>query len=66
VRDLDVRHLGGCGDQVVDETAGQRIAGFVVDEVLVEHPADALDHAARDLPLDDLRLIMRPQSSLTT
>ena len=44
----------------------QRVAVVVVGDVLVEHAADALHHAAGDLALDDLGLIMTPQSSLTT
>ena len=44
----------------------QRVAVVVVDDVLVEHAADALHHAAGDLALDDVGLIITPQSSLTT
>ena len=35
---------------------GERVAVVVVDEVLVEHAADPLHDAARDLPVDDHRV----------
>ena len=44
---------------------GERVAVVVVDEVLEQHAADALDHAAGDLALDDHRVDHRPQSSDT-
>ena len=43
------------GQQVVDEGRRERVAVVVVRHVLVEHTADALHDAARDLTLDDRR-----------
>ena len=51
--DLQVGRIGGRRQQVVHERRRHRVADVVVGVLLQEHPADALDHAAGDLALDD-------------
>jgi hypothetical protein len=52
VPELDRRHLGGGGQQIVDERGCQRVSVVVVGEILEQRAADALDGAAGDLALD--------------
>src|SRR5687768_4783395 len=54
VADDDVGDLGRRGHQVVHQGAGDEVAGFVVDEMLVEGAADPLGDGAGDLAVDDL------------
>ena len=53
---LDVGNLGRGRHEVVEEGRRERCALVVVDEVLVEHPADPLHDAARDLAFHDHRV----------
>ena len=53
---LQVRDLGRGGQQVVHERGRGRVARVVVAEVLIQHPADSLHHAAGDLPLHHVRV----------
>ena len=50
------RDVGRGREQVVEERRRERVAVVVVDEVLEEGAADALDGAAGDLALDDRRV----------
>ena len=47
---------GAVGQQVVEERRGERVADVVVDELLVQHAADALHDAPGDLAFDDHRV----------
>ena len=53
---LDGGHLGRRRQEVVEEGRRERVAVVVVHELLVQHAADALHHAAVDLALDDVRV----------
>ena len=57
---LNGRHIGGGGNQIVHERRVQQLALLVVDELLVKCVADAVRHAAVNLPLDDERIDDRP------
>src|SRR5207249_7284483 len=56
VADLDLGDLERGRHQEVHERRGERLAGVVVDDALVERAADALRDAAADLALDDHRI----------
>src|SRR5437870_6199565 len=49
---LELRHLTRLGHRVVHEAGGDRRAGLVVDDLLVDCPAHALRAATMDLLLD--------------
>ena len=54
--EVEVRHLGGARDHVVDERAGQDLPVVVVDRLLVQRLRDRLRDAAVHLALDDHRV----------
>ena len=60
---VDRRHAVGGRDRVVEERARQQLAVLVVDELLVERPADRLRRAAAHLALDERR-VQRPADVL--
>ena len=43
IADLDCRHLGSAGHQIIGQCAGQRLAGFVIRDFLEQGSSDALD-----------------------
>ena len=53
MRGLDRRHIGRRRNQVVHERRVQELSLLVVHQLLVEGVADAVRHAAVDLPFDD-------------
>src|SRR5206468_7648357 len=54
--DLDRRHFGGAGQEVVGQGAGERLARLVVGDLFVKRGADASYDAAADLPFDGYRV----------
>ena len=66
VRGFDARHVEAGGQVIIHERAVEQLPVFVVGEPFVKRVADALRHAAVNLPvenerIDDLAAIMRDQ-----
>ena len=59
MHDLDARHFGGQGQQIFAVIGGLRLAVLVIDHPLEQRIADAMDHAAPDLAIDQHRVDQR-------
>ena len=56
MRDFDVGHFTGHGDQIVGEAAGQEMTVLVIAQFFVQRGADTLDDATAYLLLDQQRV----------
>src|SRR6516164_1525324 len=54
--DVHVRHFGGHRHQVIHQIGVEHLAFGVIEAVLEQNSADALDDAAADLLVDELRI----------
>ena len=59
---FDARHIQARGQVIIHERAVEQLPVFVVGEPLVKRIANALRHAAMDLPIEDQQIDNHPPS----